>query len=97
MLRSGKYTRLREIRMSFIVQVVYTYEECVIVTEAPQCNRTGTDNKRIYINSQCMSAECVSMRVCVCVCVCVRARVSACVCVCVCECVCACACVCVCV
>ncbi len=39
-------------RMSFIARYVYTYEEFVIVTEAPQSNRmtaTGqdTDNKRI--------------------------------------------------
>ncbi len=37
-------------RMSVIARYVYTYEEFVIVTEAPQCNRmtaTGqdTDNK----------------------------------------------------
>ncbi len=32
--------------MSFIVRYVYIYKECVIVTEAPQCNRrteTGQD------------------------------------------------------
>ncbi len=39
-------------RMSFIARYVYTYEEFVIVTEAPRCNRktaTGqdTDNKII--------------------------------------------------
>ncbi len=38
--------------MSFIARYGYTYEEFVLVTEAPQCNRmtaTGqdTDNKKI--------------------------------------------------
>ncbi len=37
--------------MSFIARYVYTYEEFVFMTEAPQCNRmtvTGqnTDNKK---------------------------------------------------
>ncbi len=39
------------IRMSFIARYVYTYEEFVLVTEAPQCNRMiatrqDTDNKK---------------------------------------------------
>ncbi len=35
-------------RMSFIARYVYTYEEFVIVTEAPQCNRmTGQDTDNI--------------------------------------------------
>ena len=36
--------------MSFIARYVYTYEEFVFVTEAPQCNRMTeqkTHNKRI--------------------------------------------------
>ncbi len=43
--------RLRiRIRISFIARYVYTYEEFVVVTEAPQCNRMtatrqDTDNK----------------------------------------------------
>ncbi len=48
---TGSQFRIR-IKMSFILaRYVYTYEEFVIVTEAPQCNRmtvTGEDtvNKR---------------------------------------------------
>ncbi len=38
---------MRIMRMSFILaRYVYTFEGCVIVTEALQCNRmTATDNK----------------------------------------------------
>ncbi len=51
-LLSQNYAKMRmRMRMSFIARYVYTYEEFVIVTEAPQCNRmtaTGqdTDNKK---------------------------------------------------
>ncbi len=34
-------------RMSFIARYVYTHEDFVIVTEAPQCIRQDTDDKRI--------------------------------------------------
>ncbi len=42
---------IMRMRMSFIARYVYTYEEFVIVTEAPQCNRMtaigqDTDNKK---------------------------------------------------
>ncbi len=44
------------IRISFIARYVYTYEEFVLVPEAPQCDRmieTGqeTDNKKIKTNT----------------------------------------------
>ncbi len=42
-------------RMSFIARYVYTHEEFVIVTEAPQCNRktaTGQDNDNKNNNIQ---------------------------------------------
>ncbi len=47
MTKSAPYIR---IRMSFIARYVYTYEDFVLVTEAPQCNRMtvtrqDTDNK----------------------------------------------------
>ncbi len=43
-------TALLRIRMSFIARYVYTYEEFVLVTEAPQCDRMtvtrqDTDNQ----------------------------------------------------
>ncbi len=52
-------------RMSFIARYVYTYEEFVIVTEAPQCNRMtaqdrsqDTDNKRIiYKYTKCTKKQ----------------------------------------
>ncbi len=54
-----EWMRMRE--WALLARYAYTYEEFVIVTEAPQCNRmttTGqdTDNKRIiykYTNRQC--------------------------------------------
>ncbi len=56
--KSEKFLRLNisesesESEWALLARYVYTYEEFVIVTEAPQCNRmtaTGqdTDNKRI--------------------------------------------------
>ncbi len=44
--------------MSFIARYVYTYEEFVLVTEAPQCNRMiatrqDTDNKKNNIQIYC--------------------------------------------
>ncbi len=53
--------KYRESEWALLARYVYTYEEFVIVTEAPQCNRmtaTGqdTDNKKIiykYTNRQC--------------------------------------------
>ncbi len=50
-----------ELEWALLTRYVYTYEEFVIVTEAPQCNRItvteqDTDNKRTiekYTNRQC--------------------------------------------
>jgi len=36
-----------KIRMSFIARYIYTYEELVFVTEAPQCDRTKNKLKRL--------------------------------------------------
>ncbi len=39
--------------MSFIAKYVYTYEEFVFMTEAPQCNRmTKTYNKKEQVNKR---------------------------------------------
>ncbi len=51
------YRNIISIRISFISRYVCTYEEFVLVTVAPQCNRitaTGqdTDNKKICTNIQ---------------------------------------------
>ncbi len=53
-----------ESEWALLARYVYTYEEFVIVTEAPQCNRmtaTGqdTDNKRTiqYTNRQCTNSK----------------------------------------